>query len=195
MSAWRRLLWERRWWWLPPTVLIVVALVALGWYQLAYSGFTRSVDQQLEARTTELERLERLVRQRRVDRRQLRYNRREFRNFYHKRLGTPSKRLTIVIGEVRSLARRAGLEPSAIDYPRQVIAELGLVERSFSFSVRGSYAELRRFINLLEVTPTFLTLEAVQLTGRGDGAELRIGLELSTLFVAEDPTSSAESAS
>ncbi|MDX1644963.1 MAG: hypothetical protein R3244_11460 [Thermoanaerobaculia bacterium] len=195
MSAWRRALWERRWWWLPGAVLIVVSLAALGWYQLAYSGFTRSVDQRLEARTSELERLERLVRQRRVDRRQVRYNRRELRKFYRKRLGRPSKRLTIVIGEVRSLARRAGLEPSAIDYPREPIGELGLVERSFSFSVQGSYAELRRFINLLEVTPTFLTLEAVQLTGREGGSELRIGLELSTLFTAEGRTASPESAS
>lgn len=195
MSAWRRIWWERRWWWLPAAVLVVLDLAALGWYQLAYSGFTRSVDQQLAGRAADAERLERLVETRRADAERLRYNREELEKFYSERIGSPAERLTKVISEVRSLARTAGLEPAAIDYPGEPIAELGLIERSFSFSVRGSYAELRRFINLLEVTSTFLTLEEVQLTGRGDGSELRISLQLSTLFAAEPGEAGPEAAS
>lgn len=181
----RRVWWERRWWWLPAVALLLVDLLALGWYQVAYSGFTRSVDQQLAARSAERERLEQRVAERRADVERLRHNERELVAFYDERLGSPSERLTEVIAEVRSLARSAGLEPTAINYPRQEIDELGLIERSFSFAVRGSYADLRRFINLLELTRTFLTLEEVQLTGRGDGRELAISLQLSVLFAAE----------
>lgn len=187
--------WERRWWWLPAVALLVVDLLALGWYQLAYSGFTRSADQQLASRTAELERLEQVVTRRQADVARLHHNQRELDAFYSERLGPPSERLTKVIAEVRSLARSAGLQPTAIEYPREEIGEFGLVERSFSFAVRGSYAELRRFINLLEVTSTFLTLEEVQLTGRGDGSELRISLQLSTLFAAEPGEAGPEAAS
>lgn len=191
----RRVWWERRWWWLPAVALLVVDLLALGWYQLAYSGFTGSVDQQLAARAAELERLEERVAERRLYVERLRHNEGELETFYDERLGSPSERLTKVIAEVRSLARSAGLEPTAINYPREEIDELGLVERSFSFAVRGSYAELRRFINLLEVTRTFLTLEEVQLTGRGDGRELGISLQLSVLFSAETSETAPEAAS
>lgn len=191
----RRNLSERRWWWLPAVALLALDLMALGWYQFAYSGFTRNADQQLLERGRELERLERLVAQRKTDVARLHQNERELKDFYTKRLGSPSERLTGVIAEVRKLARSAGLEPTAIDYPREEIGEFGLIERSFSFAVRGSYAELRRFVNLLELTPTFLTLEEVQLTGRGDASELRISLQLSTLFSAEPDGAAGESAS
>ena len=88
-----------------------------------------------------------------------------------------------MIREVWELTSTVGLQPSSINYPEDPIVEYGLVKRTFSFTVRGNYAQLRRLINLLELTDSFLTLEEVQLAGRGSDAQLRIGLRLSTLFV------------
>ena len=49
------------------------------------------------------------------------------------------------------------------------------------FGVRGSYVALRRLINLLELSDSFLMLEEINLSGRGS-EELQITLRLSTLF-------------
>ena len=60
--------------------------------------------------------------------------------------------------------------------------------RSVSFSVDGDYAGLRRFINFLELSDLFLTLEEVSLSGRtGESNVLRISLRVSTLFLAGSP--------
>jgi hypothetical protein len=100
------------------------------------------------------------------------------------RFSTRSERLTNISAEVERLARQAGLDPRSLTSPELDVAELGLTKRSFIFSVNGTYVELRRFINLLELSPSFLTLEEVKLSGGGEGGEeLQISLRLSTLFV------------
>jgi hypothetical protein len=91
-----------------------------------------------------------------------------------------------VTSEIRELARRAGLEPAAMSYPTEEVEEYGLVKRYFTFGVSGTYVELRQFINLLELTPSFVVLEQVTLSGGTQGEELSIRLSLSTLFVEED---------
>lgn len=185
---------EHRWWWLPVLVLVVVNLLASAWYGLVYSGYARRIDQQLESRQRALERLESVVAAEREAAGRLRRNQEELSGFYATRLAPPSERLTDVIREVRTLAQTAGLQPASIDYPEDDLADYGLVKRSFSFGVRGSYAQLRQFLNLLEMTDSFLTLEEVQLTGRGNQPELRISLRLSTLFVDDDSPVGAEEA-
>jgi hypothetical protein len=113
-------------------------------------------------------------------------NRRLVDEFYRERLSTRRQRLTQVTEEVKSLARRAGLDPRSITYPEEPIEGFAVVERKFVFSVDGSYAELRNFINFLELSPSFLTLKKVELAGdRRGGGELSISLELATLFAVE----------
>jgi hypothetical protein len=72
--------------------------------------------------------------------------------------------------------------PQAISYPDETIEDYGLRKRSFQFGVEGTYGDLRKLINLLELSDSFLTLESVQLSGSGTGNRLRIDLSLSTLF-------------
>ena len=174
---------ERRWLWIPLLAFTIVNLAALSWYGLVYSGYAKRVDQQLENRRGDLARLETVLESRRRAAERLRRNQAELTDFYETRLAPPSERLNDVIREVWELTSTVGLQPSSINYPEDPIVEYGLVKRTFSFTVRGNYAQLRRLINLLELTDSFLTLEEVQLAGRGSDAQLRIGLRLSTLFV------------
>jgi len=87
-----------------------------------------------------------------------------------------------VIAEVKDLARRAGLEPKSISYPSQAVAEFDLSIRYMVFSVTGSYSQLRRLINFLELSDMFLVLNEISLGGHGNGEDLRISLRLSTVF-------------
>ena len=187
-SIWRRQLRS----WLPPLIVLLVALAGLLFYRLAFAGEARAGGRQIERRAAEVQRLtvERETTERLV--RRLRNNKNRIDRFRDKRLATEAERLTVVIAEVKELARRAGVEPSSIRYPQERIEEVGLTRRQVRFSVDGDYAGLRRFINFLELSDLFLTLEEVSLSGRsGDSSALRIGLTVSTLFRAAPPEASA----
>jgi Tfp pilus assembly protein PilO len=194
-SIWRRHLRG----WLPPLLVFLIALGGLLFYRLAYADEARAGGRQIERRATEVEGLteQRERTERLVER--LRVNQQRIDQFRRERLATEAERLTQVIAEVKKLARRAGVEPSSIRYPEERLQGVGLTRRSIVFSVDGDYAGLRRFINFLELSDLFLTLEEVSLSGRSEASSaLRISLQVSTLFLdgpwegppaAEGPTS------
>lgn len=182
----RRAIWRRHlWWWLPAAIFVVANLVFVLAYQLIYAEQVEGLGEQLDAQEVRLERtraqaleLEQVVEVARA-------NQEELRTLYVDRFASERRRFTRATSEVRELARRAGLDPSAIQYPEEELEDFGLVKRSISFRVEGSYAELRQFVNLLELTPSFITLEEVSLF-QGEGDRLAIILTLSTLFADEE---------
>lgn len=191
-------IWRHRLWvWVPALVFFLANATAFTVYRFGFADRVQSLEEDLEREQKELaplaarrQELERLLASSRS-------NRQEIARLYSERFATRSQRLTGITAEVKSLARKAGLDPQTLTYPEQAIEEYGLVKRSFAFSVEGTYLELRRFINLLELSSSFLTLEDVQLAeGGGDeeGAELRMTLRLSTLFAQEPGEAPADPA-
>lgn len=182
VERWRREI--RRW--LPAALFCAANLAVLVGYQVLLAGQGERAERALEARRQELADL---VAERRVaDEMSARAhrNRDELAGFYGVRLGTEGERLTRTLAEVQELAERAGLRPTAFQYPNEPIAEFGLVQRAIVFGVSGTYDALRRFINFLELSERFLTLEEVGLAGPGGGAgDLKISLRLATLYVRE----------
>ena len=100
------------------------------------------------------------------------------------RLSTERARFTDLVREVKSLAERSGLQPETIGYPSETLEEFGLTRRSFVLPVQGSYAALRTFLNLVELSSSFLTVEEISVSdSRG---ELSIRLRLATFFRTRD---------
>ena len=167
--------------WLPALGLFLIALAALLVYPLRFAGRAEVTQEELAEARRELQSLEAAssrVRSRADD---LATTDAEVEAFYRDRLASEEARLTRVIAEVKELASRSGMEPRQISYPSQALEDYGLRKRSFVFAVEGTYAELRTFINLLELSDSFLTLERVSLSNHS-GGELSIQLQLSTLF-------------
>jgi len=179
-------IWRRRLWvWLPALVFFLANAGAFTVYRLGYAGNVESLAQEIDTEKGELKKLEaeRAELAQRIGR--VAENRRQVEGLY-KRFATRRQRLTEVTAEVQSLARKAGLDPArSISYPEQEIEDYGLVKRSFVFSVDGNYVDLRKFINLLELSDSFLTLEDASLSESSKGPELRINLTLSTLFTRD----------
>lgn len=180
-TIWRRRLAV----WVPALVFFLANLALFSAYRLVYAGRIESLRGTLEQREERLgelqgrsEALTGLVARARTSR--LGVN-----ELYRDRLSTERGRFTAVTAEIRDLARRAGLEPTAMSYPTEEIEDYGLVKRYFTFNVQGTYVELRRFVNFLELTPSFVTLEEVSLSG-GEGPQLGIRLRLSTMFAEEE---------
>lgn len=172
--------------WLPALVFCLLNLAALVGYRVVLAGAGERAERALESRRQELAGLA-AERQRvgelatRVEK-----NAEELAALYGERLGTEGERLTAVLTEVQGLAERAGLRPTSFQYPDDPIDEYGLIERAIQFGVSGTYEQLRRFVNFLELSERFLTLGEVGLSGSASRAEdLKISLRVSTLFVRE----------
>lgn len=180
-------IWRRRLrLWLPALLFFLLNVVALVVYQSRFAGRAEVTQEELQEAKRELSSLEH--RRQRAETRldQVSTTRSAVRDFYDRRLAPESERLTRIIAEVKELASRAGLTPRSISYPSESIEDFGLRKRSFVFSVEGRYADLRKFINLLELSDSFLTLEQVSLSGASGGNRLNIRLRLSTLFAENE---------
>lgn len=180
-AIWRQRLWV----WLPALVFFAANAVAFAIY-LGYAGRVERLNEQLETQDKEATRLAAKRKELETLVNRVRTNGEQVERLYSERFAPRSERLTSVSAEVYDLARKAGLSPQAISSPEEEIEEYGLIKRSFIFTVEGTYSELRKFINLLELSKSFLTLEGVTLSGGDDrGPELRMDLSLSTLFTRE----------
>ncbi|MBV8200447.1 MAG: hypothetical protein JOZ15_07465 [Acidobacteria bacterium] len=157
-------IWRQRLWvWVSPLAFVTVGAIGLLVYQLAYANRVSTLELDLRDQRRQLADAhaaglhdEDLMRQARV-------NRERIWQLYDEHFSTRRRRLTGVTAEVKDLAKRAGLVPRSISYPEEQIQQYGLIKRSFIFSVEGTYADLRKFINLLELSDSFLTLEDVSL--------------------------------
>lgn len=180
-------IWRQRLWvWVPALLFFLLNAGGFAVYRLGYADRVQSLEGSLEDRREELANLAEEAKKEEALLNRIRTNQQDRARLYEL-FSSRSRRLTAVSQEVRSLARRAGLDPSTFNYGEEEVEAYGLIKRTFSFSVEGTYPELRQFINLLELSPTFLTLEDVTLAerGEGQGPELRMTLMLSTLFTVE----------
>jgi len=194
-------IWRQRLWvWVPALLFFLANATAYTIYRFGFADRVASLQEDLKDQRERLDPLDarRQKLQTLLDR--SKRNELEIRKLYAESFSTRRARLTNINTEVKTLARKAGLDPRSFSYPEEQIQQYGLIKRSFVFSVEGSYVNLRKFINLLELSDSFLTLESINLMpgtsdrqgkGRGavqsqEGSELRISLTLSTLF-ARDP--------
>lgn len=182
-------IWRRRYWiWVPAVIFFLANAVFFSIYRLGYAGQVERLEETLAERQKELEGVQRDRQNKEELLQRARINQQRIQEFYTERLATRRQRLTDVTAEVNRLEARAGLSPRSTAYPEQVIEDFDLVKRSFNFSVEGTYSELRHFVNLLELSPSFLTLEEIQMTEGGEGPELRMTLKISTLFKRDPDT-------
>ncbi len=87
------------------------------------------------------------------------------------------------IGELFDWAQQAGLEIHQINYQPEHEKETKFLRYGLSFSVKGSYPQIKKFIHLLENTKRIVLVEKISLAGssankKKDRVDLKI--ELST---------------
>jgi hypothetical protein len=178
-------LWRRRVWiWLPPALALAAATLYLVLLERGVSAQGASLDVRLAAAQREhmeaqaaLGRLESLNAAAQSAREQM-------DRLMAERFATESGRFTNLVREIKQLSEHAGLDPREIGYPEEAYAELGLVRRSFVFNVQGSYLNLRAFLYLLELSPSYVTVDQIEVRDLAGGKGLGMSLRLSTFFAA-----------
>ncbi len=178
-------LWRRRLWiWLPPAVALLAATLYLVYFQRGLRAQGANLDGRLltaerehDAAGKDLARLESLAEKALSTREQM-------ARLKEEKFATESGRFTSLVREIKQLAEHAGLDPREIGYPEESYADLGLVRRSFVFGVQGSYVNLRAFLYLVELSPSYVTIDQIEVRELAGAKGLGVNLRLSTFFVA-----------
>jgi Tfp pilus assembly protein PilO len=188
-------IWRQRLWiWVPALVFFLANAGAFAVYKLGYAGRVESLQETLDSQRQTVKKLAGDRKQMETMISSVQTNETQVQQLYLDRLSTRSQRMTRITAEVKDLARQAGLVPKAIEYPEEEIQEYRLIRRSFVFTVEGTYAGLRKLIDLLASSHSFLTLEEATVVNNTQGQELRIDLTISTLFQDEPMTPAAAAA-
>ncbi len=182
-EAWRRSLTL----WGLPFIFCLLNLLVLGFYFSFYAGEVERLEQDNEIAEADLAELSRRSEEIEAKLVRIEAERRSIRALHRQHFQTEAERFTRAIQEVKVLARDAGLNPTSFSYPQRPLQEEGLIERQIQFSVDGTYRQIRTFINFLELTDQFLTLNGVSLS-EGGPDRLRIRLQVSTVFAADGDT-------
>lgn len=109
---------------------------------------------------------------------------------YDETWSTQPKRLTTLIAEVKRLAEASNAVPKTLSFARQEAEDktaarrsksVGAREVSIGFSVTATYEQVRRMINLLELSNQFVIIDQIALA-QGEGNDLTLNLRIKTLF-------------
>ena len=173
-------------------LLIVLGLLLAGntlfffTYRVRYENRLQDLEDrrtQSEARLTQARSM-RLAAERRVA--VYRKTERDVRDIYEKQWSTEAERLSDLIVEVKRLTAASQLVTRSINYVRTESAQqkrgkVGAEIVGINFTVQGNYQQIRRLINLFELSRQFVIIDQISLTS-ADNQNLTLTLQLKTLF-------------
>jgi Type II secretion system (T2SS), protein M subtype b len=167
-------------------VLLVANAIFFFTYRVRYENRLKDLEDrvhQSEVRLTQARSM-RLTAERRVT--AYRQVQKDVQDIYNQNWATEDRRLLALIGEVKRLAVASNLIPKSTSYTRvsntQVKRGSNTAEVvGISFTVQGDYQQVRRLINLLELSQQFVIIDQIALTS-AENQNLTLTLRLKTLF-------------
>ena len=119
--------------------------------------------------------------------------RRDLATLYNDRWSTQSQRFPLLFEEVKRLVTASQFDARSFSFNRTEAktvasdaANAGNTVVGVSFSVQGTYEQVRRLINLLELSDQFVIIDGIGLSGANDPKNLNLNIRLKTLF--RDPS-------
>jgi hypothetical protein len=110
---------------------------------------------------------------------------------YNERWATQIQRLTTLIDEVKKLSAASHMEPPSYSFTSSetkntasIKGSVGTTTVGITYTVQGTYEQIRRLINLLELSDQFVIIDGINLVSSGATADkiLTLNLRLKTLF-------------
>lgn len=91
-----------------------------------------------------------------------------------------------LIRELTQICTQAGLLRNRAAYRPDNEPQFGMQRVSITLPIEGSYANVRKFLNILESRPKFIIVESMTLESENEGTGLiRMSMNLSTLSIAQ----------
>lgn len=178
------------------TLLIILGLILLAntlfffTYRVQYKSRLDALDERLETAKSQLEQARTARMQAERTFQGYRQVEKDVLLVFNEHFSTQTERLTMMIAEVKRLALASNLVPASYSFTQQgekkiegtrAGESLGAHEVWIRFNVSGSYQQVRRLINLLELSQQFVIINGIGLNAVDEGA-LSLSLDLKTLF-------------
>lgn len=169
--------WKR----LVPPVLILLVLNALGFaaYTLPRALQVRNAKARAAGVRGELDRERAVTAVLRRQAETIRANAADTQRFYREVAVGSRDELIPLLEEVDKMATAPGFKPSTRAYQYHEVKDADLTRVAIGVSVEGSYAQLVGFLDRVERSPRFLTIDRIGLTGSAT-ASPSLRVELST---------------
>jgi hypothetical protein len=176
-------------------LLIVLGVLLLGntlfffTYRVQYQKRLQDLDARLNLSEARLQRTqnERLAAEQQLG--AYRQVQQDLQMIYNDRWATEPQRLTALINEVKRLSVASQLVPRTYSFSKAEEREASKTSRigtntvMINFTVQGNYQQIRRLINLLELSDQFVIIDGINLAGSGGSdSTLTMNLRLKTLF-------------
>ena len=182
--AWRRLLPV----WLPAVALFAMALGVYVWQTsetLGLEAQQRSEFEELKVENLDIRRLSGVASAEREALAELDVN---IGALYEDVFGSLEDRLTSIMRAVGKATREAGLMPERFGYDAEENEKLRLTEFGVTFSVDGTYPQVRTMLGALQSSSEFLVVDRITFSGEEGTATrtLRISVHLTTYLASVD---------
>jgi len=171
-----------------PLIILAVLLLANTLFFFTYRVQYENRLRDLDARKASAEgRLQQVTNQRLLTEQQIaayRKAQKQLQAIYDDRWATQQQRLTVLINEVKRLATATQMVPPSYAFDRSerdVKGGVGTVTVTVNFGVHGTYQQVRRLINLLELSDQFVIIDQIGLA-TAEGDNLTLNLRLKTIF-------------
>jgi hypothetical protein len=157
-------------------------------YTLPRTVQGRRLSEQKALLEGEVARQEQVLAARRVHADTLRLNAEDSRRFHDSVVKPRAASLVPVLQQIEGMAREGGLKPGAASYRVEAVTGLGVDRFVITMPVNGTYAQLVNFIERLERSAYFLTLDQVAVRGEAEdaegegGGEAHLSMVLSSYF-------------
>lgn len=106
----------------------------------------------------------------------------DLQNFYAQI--PPPEGLGEFIGQLYALATDAGIDIAQVNYAIKDLEGLPLFAYQLSFAVSGDYTKLKKFIHLLENSPSLIIVDQITLdnAGQKNSGSVRLQIQVQTVF-------------
>jgi Tfp pilus assembly protein PilO len=168
-------------------LLLAINTVFFFTYRVQYEDLLTSLDERLDQVKNELQ----AARQSRVTADQqlaaYRKTQTDVQHVLETRWATKDERLTALINEVYRQADRSGFTPGSYSFTQTATESggsskrIGATQVGIAFTVEGTYQDVRRLINNLEMSEQFVIIDQISLTSM-TGQTLTLNLHVKTLF-------------
>jgi Tfp pilus assembly protein PilO len=176
-ALWRRML-------VPFAVLVGLNALVFGLYTLPRSVQERSLSSRVETLRADVERERKAVADRRDRVDAVRSNTGDTERFYRQVVFGREESLASSLEELDHVAGSLGLKPGPRTFDQEEVDGAPLVRFVVTMPVSGSYRELTSFLDRLERSPRFLTVDSIRLREKKEEGVVDLNVVISTYFRA-----------
>ena len=170
-------------------VLLVANAIFFFTYRVQYEARLKALDVRLQQSEDNLQRAHNKRLQAEQAEASYRKVQTDLQMLYNSSWATEPERLTRLYAEVKRLAAASGIVmPKTFSFARtedremQKTGGIGTVTVTISFTAQGTYQQLRRLINRLELSNQFVIIDAINLGSGSSPDNLTLNVRLKTLF-------------